>query len=254
LVALASFECMVAGVCGDPGVATAECIDGRWECTYTSPHFEPETELSCDARDNDCDGETDEELSTDYDEDGHYAFGSCLQPADDCDDSNKLRHPEYPELCDGLDNDCDTVVDPIGSAGCQDLWLDVDEDDFGAGEPLCRCAPGDSYTAIVPGDCYDYNPEAHPYQEQYYTEERGDGSYDYNCVNGNERLYTTVSSTCALISGICQSGGVGGYVQGIAPCGGSKLWRDSCNATAYEGLQPIECNFTFEEQRAQLCR
>jgi hypothetical protein len=42
----------------------------------------------CDNKDNDCDGQTDEGLSTDADSDGHYALGSCLAPADDCDDSN----------------------------------------------------------------------------------------------------------------------------------------------------------------------
>jgi len=42
----------------------------------------------CDGADNDGDGQVDEGLSTDADRDGHYVPGSCLIPADDCDDAN----------------------------------------------------------------------------------------------------------------------------------------------------------------------
>jgi hypothetical protein len=54
----------------------------------------------CDGLDNDCDGSADEGLSTDVDGDGHYAPGSCLAPADDCDDNNQAIW------------DCNTPVGP----------------------------------------------------------------------------------------------------------------------------------------------
>jgi len=57
--------------------------------------------------------------------------GSCVCDGDgvsppicggtDCDDSNASVYPGAPELCDGLDNDCDTVVDegnPQGGGSC----------------------------------------------------------------------------------------------------------------------------------------
>jgi hypothetical protein len=44
---------------------------------------------------------------------------TCVQPAgayvsqgDDCDDGNRFTYRNAPELCDGLDNDCDTLVEP----------------------------------------------------------------------------------------------------------------------------------------------
>jgi hypothetical protein len=51
---------------------------------------------------------------------------SCTQPAgfaptsNDCDDTNPAIHPGAAEICNGLDDDCDTNVDEGGSALCSD--------------------------------------------------------------------------------------------------------------------------------------
>jgi len=52
----------------------------------------------------------------------------------DCDDTEVTVYPEAPELCDGLDNDCDTIVD-------EDTDIDLDGD----GQTACEgdCAPED---------------------------------------------------------------------------------------------------------------
>jgi hypothetical protein len=71
---------------------------------------------------------------TDEDGDGYTAAGG------DCDDNNAAVHPEAPELLDGVDNDCDGVVD----------------EGFGAVD-----ADADGYTAIG-GDCDDSNAAVHP--------------------------------------------------------------------------------------------
>ena len=80
---------------------------------------------SSDEIDNDCDGIVDEgELWTFYvdaDGDGHGGNAETIEAcqlgpgyslsSSDCDDSNQMVFLDAPELCDGLDNDCDKDVD-----------------------------------------------------------------------------------------------------------------------------------------------
>ena len=57
---------------------------------------------------------------TDVDGDG-YSF------TDDCDDSNPLVYPDTEEICDGVDNNCDSVVDE----GVLLFYIDEDGDGYG---------------------------------------------------------------------------------------------------------------------------
>ncbi len=116
------------------------------------------TEVCGDGIDNDCSGDADGPDASDatswfadLDEDtwgdaGSPLGPSCIQPAfssdtaGDCDDGEAARRPDGTEVCDGLDNDCNTQVDDAPSDG-QDYYLDADSDDFGEPTSVLRaCA------------------------------------------------------------------------------------------------------------------
>ena len=117
-----SWLSLCAGV--EPPEGYAKEQPEGWDCDDEDDRIHPLATETCDGLDNDCDGGTDEGVFviSYYDNDGD-GYGSsqsvvtCEKPKtnvlnkSDCDDERELSHPGAPELCDGLDNDCDGEVD-----------------------------------------------------------------------------------------------------------------------------------------------
>ncbi|MFY1826978.1 putative metal-binding motif-containing protein, partial [Myxococcus fulvus] len=156
------------GVCGE---GVKYCTHGALECVQK---YAPSAE-SCDNRDNDCNGQTDDGLTfaTWYLDQDHDDYGlasqfmqACARPANhaaqagDCDDTRAAFNPGAPESCDGLDNNCDGQVDE--GLTRQTWYRDSDGDGFGvASDTVSDCRQPAGYVAVA-GDCNDGNPSIKP--------------------------------------------------------------------------------------------
>jgi hypothetical protein len=136
---------------GDPEASfvacdgTADGVANDRDCDDTDPTINPDGLEVCNEKDDDCDGTTDEGVTTTFyaDTDGD-AFGdasatteACEEPAGyaadpgDCDDSSAAVFPGATELCNGADDDCDGTVDEADAADATAWHADADSDGYG---------------------------------------------------------------------------------------------------------------------------
>ncbi|NNL80982.1 MAG: T9SS type A sorting domain-containing protein, partial [Flavobacteriaceae bacterium] len=161
--------------CTSPGGGYKSVAIPVTDCDDTNNTVYPGAPELCDGLDNDCDGTVDEGVTTTYyadaDNDGYGDSSSTIQacsaPAGyvadntDCDDSNNTVYPNAPELCDGLDNDCDGDID-------EDLtftiyYADIDNDGFGDPSNSVSTCDGIPAGYVVDNtDCDDSNNTIHP--------------------------------------------------------------------------------------------
>ena len=158
--------------CEAPTGYTSDATD----CNDADPGMSPGEAEYCDGRDNDCNGEIDDDYAidapiwyTDIDMDGYgnaeFARSACSQPsgfvadASDCDDLDDLVNPASAEFCDGVDQNCDGVIDE----GVMDVfYADTDGDDYGdAISSVSACDQPTGYVTDA-SDCDDANAATNP--------------------------------------------------------------------------------------------
>jgi len=147
------------------------------DCDDNNPDVNPGAIEICDELDNNCDGQLNEGVWISYyaDEDND-GFGnpnntilSCVPMSNfvldnsDCDDSNADVNPEAEEICDGLDNNCDGIID---EGFVTSYYLDYDGDGFGDPDNTIQsCVPIPGFV-LDNSDCDDTDPNVNPDAEE----------------------------------------------------------------------------------------
>ena len=124
---------------------TSRYVSNGNDCDDSNIDVYPAAPELCDAIDNDCNGEIDDGMGDAWFEDADFdGYGNpdvvvngCfpgpgyVDNATDCNDLSFMVHPDQPEICDELDNNCDGIID---EGVTTTYYLDSDSD--GYGDPL----------------------------------------------------------------------------------------------------------------------
>ncbi len=174
------------------------------DCNDQDSLFHPNILEVCDGLDNNCDENIDEGLDifTYYLDSDNDTFGdenfpldTCLKSAPlgyvnnalDCNDQDSLFHPNIPEICDGLDNNCDDNIDE--GLVLNRFYMDGDNDGFGdVNNALDTCGLEAPMGYVVDStDCDDtdvlINPAAMEIANNGIDEDCSDGDLINGVVN-----------------------------------------------------------------------
>lgn len=187
---------------------------------------------------------------------GYYLAGQLIATSGDCNDSNSDIYPTADEYCNGLDEDCDLLIDE--GLILFTYYQDNDGDGYGnTSVSVTACTPPAGYVTIA-GDCLDTNAAAYPGATEVCNgiNDDCDGLLDEGCGPANDNKATAQllifngQNNCNAISGTlfgAQPSTSGTYSTCIT---GEDVWyyfsptttaaRIACNTTANNVVMELQ--------------
>jgi hypothetical protein len=182
-------------------VAPSGYVASNTDCNDANGAVRPNATEVCDSIDNNCNGTVDEGVKrtfyADADGDGagttqpNFRVEACVAPAGyvttstDCNDARGDVRPGAAELCDDLDNNCNSSIDE--GLATSNWYLDSDGDGYGGQGTTavadCRL-PAPGYVNNN-SDCNDTNRAVNPLQAEV-CEPTGQAQVDNNCDGNTE--------------------------------------------------------------------
>ena len=178
------------------------------DCDDTNGEVHPAATEMCNGLDDNCNGDVDEDESADsvtwYGDEDMDGFGeesiaiTACSPGDgwallygDCDDEDAEVHPDMDEVCNGIDDDCDSIVDGASAMDSVFYYSDADGDGYGDASTETRdCRVPDGHVE-TDTDCDDTNAMVYPGAEEVCDgiDNDCDGSIDGESATGTSTWY-----------------------------------------------------------------
>ena len=161
------------------------------------------------------------------------------------------------EICNGKDDDCDGMTDPVGSGGCVSYFTDSDGDGYGVGSGSCACSVVGLASATTGGDCDDSAKGIHPGLAEICNDidDNCDGNTDEGCdddgdgwcdgamsVVGNPLVCANGKNDCLDTSASVHPGG------GQEICGNGL--DDNCDGLIDSGSNVSDCVIFYKDADA----
>ena len=236
------------------------------DCDDFSKSTYPGADEKCNDIDDDCNGSVD--TGCDDDNDGYCDIdmvtvgtpSTCLGGGGDCQDNNGAIHPGKIEVCDGVDNNCNSMVDEVNAVGCIDYFYDGDQDGQGVNSKVCVCnydpqGPYGLFSATNTNDCDDTCPTCGQGMPELCDGKNNDcdGAVDEGCDDDGDdycdagMLTVGNPAVCPKGGGDCNDGSTTINPAAVEICNGID---ENCNAVVDDGDNMTMCNYVANAESA----